>query len=189
MRRWLALVVVVAVVGIGAFAATAWIAGDDQETTTPTVTAPPPLARLRIIFPEGFTIQQMADRLAEEQPRLTAEAFVAAATSPTVNSAYRPPGITSLAGSMQAGLAADPLLDAWIVLGDRWSAIPIEDTRSPAVRLGEAKQGETLLYATQTVPPTNPQFRSVAVRTNPQMKPWYATSARVIDAEAPAVRR
>ena len=64
MRRWLALVVVVAVVGIGAFAATAWIAGDDQETTTPTVTAPPPLARLRIIFPEGFTIREMADRVA-----------------------------------------------------------------------------------------------------------------------------
>jgi UPF0755 protein len=59
---------------------------------------PPDQTFGKVTFPEGFTIQQMADRLAEEQPRLTAEAFVAAATSPTVNSAYRPPGITSLEG-------------------------------------------------------------------------------------------
>ena len=96
MRRWLALVVVVAVVGIGAFAATAWIAGDDQETTTPTVTAPPPLARLRIIFPEGFTIREMADRVAAVRgiaiakrgvtPRLTRDGYLRA-----VSRALAPP--------------------------------------------------------------------------------------------------
>jgi UPF0755 protein len=59
---------------------------------------PPDQTFGKVTFPEGFTIQQMADRLAEEQPRLTAEAFVAAANSPSVNSAYRPPGITSLEG-------------------------------------------------------------------------------------------
>ena len=59
---------------------------------------PPDQTFGKVTFPEGFTIQQMADRLAEEQPRLTAAAFVAAANSPTVNSAYRPPGVTSIEG-------------------------------------------------------------------------------------------
>lgn len=54
-----------------------------------------------------------------------------------------------------------------------------------AVRLAEAKQDETVLYATQTVPKTNPQFRILTEKTNPQMTAWYATGARVICADAP----
>ena len=64
MRRGLALLLVVALVGVGAFAATAWITGGDDEAPAVTATAPPPLARLTIIFPEGFTIREMADRVA-----------------------------------------------------------------------------------------------------------------------------
>ena len=65
MRRGLALGVLVVLVAVGAFAATAWIAGggDDAPAVT-TTAAPPPLARLTIIFPEGFTIREMADRVA-----------------------------------------------------------------------------------------------------------------------------
>ena len=63
MRRGLALVALIALVGVGAFAAAAWIGGDDSAPT-PTATAPRPLARLTIIFPEGFTIREMADRVA-----------------------------------------------------------------------------------------------------------------------------
>jgi hypothetical protein len=58
-----------------------------------------------------------------------------------------------------------------------------------AVRLAEANQDETVLYATQTVQKTNPQFRILTQKTNPQMIPWYATGARVIDAETPSARR
>jgi UPF0755 protein len=99
VRRWLALAVVVAVVGIGAFAATAWIAGDDQEATTPTVAAPPPLARLRIIFPEGFTIREMADRVAAVRgiaitkrgvtPRLTRDGYLRAVSRALAPSRFR----------------------------------------------------------------------------------------------------
>ena len=65
MRRGLALVIVLAVVGVAAFAATAWVAGGEtKEAAPPTTTAPPPLERLRIIFPEGFTVDEMADRVA-----------------------------------------------------------------------------------------------------------------------------
>jgi UPF0755 protein len=52
----------------------------------------------KVTFPEGFTIQQMADRLAEEQPRLDPATFIAAANSSSVTSAYRPAGVTSLEG-------------------------------------------------------------------------------------------
>jgi peptidoglycan lytic transglycosylase G len=65
MRRAVAIVVAVAVVAVGAFATAAWVAGGNDETTaSPTTTTPQPLARLRIIFPEGFTIREMADRVA-----------------------------------------------------------------------------------------------------------------------------
>jgi UPF0755 protein len=59
---------------------------------------PPDQTFGKVTFPEGFTLQQMAERLAQEMPRLTADAFVAAATSPNVASAYRPAGVTSMEG-------------------------------------------------------------------------------------------
>ena len=95
MRRGLAVVLLVALVGVGAFAAAAWIGGGDGGAT-PTVTAPPPLARLTIIFPEGFTIREMADRVAAVRgiairkrgvtPRLTREGYLRA-----VDRALAPP--------------------------------------------------------------------------------------------------
>ena len=64
MRRWLAVVVTVGVVAVGAFAATAWIAGGEDEGPAASVTtAPPPLKRLTVIFQEGFTVAEMADRV------------------------------------------------------------------------------------------------------------------------------
>jgi UPF0755 protein len=59
---------------------------------------PPDQTYAKVTFPEGFTLEQMAQRLAEAQPRLSAEAFLAAANAPTVQSAFRPPGVTSLEG-------------------------------------------------------------------------------------------
>lgn len=95
MRRGLALVALVALVAVGAFAAASWVGGEEQEPE-PTVTAPPPLARLRIIFPEGFTIREMADRVAAVRriaihkrgvtPRLTREGYLRA-----VDRAVAPP--------------------------------------------------------------------------------------------------
>ena len=95
MRRRLAVLLVLALVGVGAFAAMSRIAGEDSAPT-PTVTAPPPLARPTIIFPEGFTIREMADRVAAVRviairkrgvtPRLTREDYVRA-----VDRAVAPP--------------------------------------------------------------------------------------------------
>jgi uncharacterized YceG family protein len=91
MRRALAVVVVAAVVAIGAFAVTAWVAGGEDEASPappPTTTGPRPLQRLKIIFPEGFTVRDMADRVAavrqiaidnrDVTPRLTRQAYLRA---------------------------------------------------------------------------------------------------------------
>ena len=96
MRRGFVVLALVALVAAGAFAATAWVAGGDDRAPTPTVTAPPPLARLTIIFPEGFTIREMADRVAAVRgiairkrgvtPRLTRDGYLRA-----VDRAVAPP--------------------------------------------------------------------------------------------------
>ena len=92
------MLAVVALVGVGAFAAAAWVGGDDQAPT-PTVTAPPPLARLTIIFPEGFTIREMADRVAAVRgiaiakrgvtPRLTRDGYLRAVSRALPPSRFR----------------------------------------------------------------------------------------------------
>jgi UPF0755 protein len=60
------------VLGFGALGAIAWalvgsIGGGDASApaTAPTTTGPPPKPVLRIIFPEGFTRAEMADRITE----------------------------------------------------------------------------------------------------------------------------
>jgi predicted amidohydrolase len=55
-----------------------------------------------------------------------------------------------------------------------------------AVRLAEAKQEETILFAAQRIPKVNPQFRILTEKTNPQMTPWYAAGARAIYTSAGA---
>ncbi len=60
---------------------------------------PPGQTYIQVTFPEGFTIKQMAERLAETQPRLSAARFIEAASSAAVVSAIaRPAGVTSLEG-------------------------------------------------------------------------------------------
>jgi uncharacterized YceG family protein len=96
MRRGLAIGVLVVLVAVGAFAATAWITGGGDDAPAVTTTAAPPLARLTIIFPEGFTIRDMADRVAAVRgiairkrgvtPRLTREGYLRA-----VDRAVAPP--------------------------------------------------------------------------------------------------
>jgi predicted amidohydrolase len=53
-----------------------------------------------------------------------------------------------------------------------------------AVRLAEATSEQTILYATQKVPATNPQFKILTDKTNRPMTAWYATGANAIYASA-----
>ena len=96
MSRGLAIVGAAALVAIGAFGATAWVSDGEDEASPVTTTAPAPLARLKIIFPEGFSVREMADRVAAVReiaiekrgvtPRLTRDGYLRA-----VDRALAPP--------------------------------------------------------------------------------------------------
>lgn len=53
-----------------------------------------------------------------------------------------------------------------------------------AVRLTEASAAPTILYATQKVQKTNPQFGILTEKTNRPMTPWYIAGAAAIYADA-----
>ena len=100
MRRGLALVIAVAVVAIGVAAGLVWARGGDETAAAPpTTTGPPPLAQLAIIFPEGFTVADMADRVAAVReiaidkrgvtPRLTKAAYLRAVHETLAPSRFR----------------------------------------------------------------------------------------------------
>ena len=61
---------------------------------------PPSETTHRITFPEGFTLEQMANRLAanENLPQFSAEAFLEAANDPEIAAQFRPQGTNSLEG-------------------------------------------------------------------------------------------
>ena len=63
-----------------------------------TLRTPPAETYTKVTFPEGFTIDQMATRLAESTERMTGSEFVTAANDPAVVSALRPAGVTTLEG-------------------------------------------------------------------------------------------
>ena len=86
MRSALAGAVATVVVALGLFAGLG--CGSGSEAAPVETTAPAPLERLRIIFPEGFNVREMADRVAAVRkiaiakrkvtPRLTREAYLRA---------------------------------------------------------------------------------------------------------------
>jgi UPF0755 protein len=59
---------------------------------------PPGQTYTKVTFPEGFTIERMADRLESSVTRLTAAEFLAAASDGSIRSSYQPLGVTSLEG-------------------------------------------------------------------------------------------
>jgi uncharacterized YceG family protein len=90
-----AVVLLAAGLGLGAWLGTS---GRD-EPPPPTTSAAPPLARLRIIFPEGFTVREMGDRVAavrkiavarrDVTPRLTRSAYLTAVERAVPPRAFR----------------------------------------------------------------------------------------------------
>jgi UPF0755 protein len=86
LRRAAAGIAVVAVLGGGAWAGASLVR--DEPPPPPPVETTPPLARLRIIFPEGFTLREMAARVAAVReiaiqrrgvtPRLTQSGYASA---------------------------------------------------------------------------------------------------------------
>jgi uncharacterized YceG family protein len=98
MSRILALLGVAAVVGVAGFAVAAWVGGEDEPPPPPPPTEEP-LKRLRVIFPEGFTKEEMAERVGVVRkiavakrgvtPRLTAEGYRKAVAQAKVPPRFR----------------------------------------------------------------------------------------------------
>ena len=92
LRRTAASVVLLVVLGVAGLAGASLVRGDDPP---PPPATPPPLARLHVIFPEGFTRREMAERVGVVReiaiakrgvtPRLTAAGYLSA------SAAARPP--------------------------------------------------------------------------------------------------
>lgn len=61
---------------------------------------PPAQTFSKITFPEGLTVEQMADRLQSEVTYMNASKFVEAASDGSVTSKYLPAGVTSLEGML-----------------------------------------------------------------------------------------
>jgi peptidoglycan lytic transglycosylase G len=91
-RRAAALILIAVLVGAGVWAATAAIRTTGHKKAAPATTATlGPAKSFRIIFPEGFTREQIADRIAAVAaiakqkrgftPRLTPDAYLAATAS------------------------------------------------------------------------------------------------------------
>ena len=96
-RRGIAVAVALGVLGAAGWAGASVLRGDEAPPP-PTETAPP-LARLRIIFPEGFTRREMADRVGAVReiairkrnvtPRLTRSGYLQASGSAKPPAVFR----------------------------------------------------------------------------------------------------
>jgi UPF0755 protein len=97
LRRLVATVAVAAILAGGAWAGASLVRGDDEPPQT--TEAAPALERLRIIFPEGFTLREMADRVAAVReiaiarrgvsPRLTRAGYAKAVEAATPPKLFR----------------------------------------------------------------------------------------------------
>jgi UPF0755 protein len=61
---------------------------------------PPGQTYTKVTFPEGFTVERMAERLDTSIDRLTADEFLAAAGDGSIRSSFQPAGVTSLEGML-----------------------------------------------------------------------------------------
>ncbi len=61
---------------------------------------PPGQTYTRVTFPEGFTLERMAERLDTTVERLSSEEFMAAATEGGLRSSFQPAGVGSLEGML-----------------------------------------------------------------------------------------
>lgn len=76
-RRLLAALVLGGAIAAAAWAVTSALKGSDKPP--PTTTVPPKV--IKVLFPEGFTRQDMAERIATESPAISASAYLAATAS------------------------------------------------------------------------------------------------------------
>lgn len=102
---------------------------------------PPSETFTNVTFPEGYTLERMAERLASRVPRLEAVFFKTAATDGSVRSKYQPDDVNSLEGMLfpdtyqvSNGESTRQVLQRMVSLMERVGAQ--EDIEAGAARLG-----------------------------------------------------
>lgn len=104
-------------------------AGDHVGNLLGVLRTPPSQTFTRVVFPEGFTIDQMGRRLVSRLPDLDADQFSRLALeSGTVRSAYQPENITSLEGLL--------FPDTYQIAGDETEVRVLERMVSLMERVG-----------------------------------------------------
>ncbi|MFM8267772.1 MAG: endolytic transglycosylase MltG [Ilumatobacteraceae bacterium] len=105
------------------------------------LSTPPSETFTNVTFPEGFSVEQMARRLGDRVPRLTAVSFGNAATDGSVRSLLQPEGIDSLEGllfpdtyQVSNGESVRQVIQRMVSLMERVAAQ--EDLAAGAARLG-----------------------------------------------------
>ena len=71
---------------------------DNAGSIVETLSTPPAQTFISVTFPEGMTVDQMAQRLSEKMTFMSTEQFIAAAKSPDTVSSLLPKSVTSLEG-------------------------------------------------------------------------------------------
>lgn len=102
--------------------------GDHMGNLMRVLSTPPNETYFRATFPEGYTVEQMGDRLAETLRSADADRFVKLATDGQVRSAYQKSGGTSLEGLL--------FPDTYFVAGDETEASVLQRMVSLMERVG-----------------------------------------------------
>ncbi len=115
---------------------------DHRGNVMSILSTPPSETYTKVTFPEGFTYEQMAQRLADNVPRLTAVDFKNAATDGSVEARWLPEGTTSLEGllfpdtyQVSNGESEREVLQRMVQLTERVGEQEEIETRAPQVGL------------------------------------------------------
>lgn len=114
---------------------------DHMGNVMAVLATPPSETFTNVTFPEGYTVERMAERLESRVPRLEAVFFNTAATDGSVRSVYQPEGVNSLEGllfpdtyQVSNGESTRQVLQRMVRLMERVGAQ--EDLEAGAARLG-----------------------------------------------------
>ena len=148
-RRRLGAALAAAVLVVGGVGVAAWIAGGGEEAAPPPAPETTPgLERLRVIFPEGFTRAEMADRVAAVRqiaianrgvtPRLTRASYLEASARVLPPPAFRAEAKGRSEGFLfpatyeftQATLAKRLVADQVRTFRTRWATVDLSYARS-----------------------------------------------------------
>jgi UPF0755 protein len=182
MRARAPLFVVIGALAIGGVVLAAWLGGRSLHPGAPTraATGPPPPVTLRVIFPEGFTRAQMAQRIGavrqiairkrHVRPRLTVAGYLAASVSARAPQGFRrAPGSRSLEGFLfpatydfvQSTTARQLVADQLAAFREAFSTVTLRYARSKNLTPYDVLKIASMIEKEAVVPSERPLIAAV----------------------------